>query len=101
MHYLITGGAGFVGSHLADALLARGDEVVCVDNFNDYYSPDRKRRNIAGALAQPGYTLVEADIRDDAAIDAAFTTYQPHKVVHMAAMGSISYSVRHPKLYEE
>lgn len=101
MRYLVTGGAGFVGSHLADALLARGNEVVCVDNFSDYYSPARKRSNIAGALAQPGYTLVEADIRDDAAIDAAFATHRPDKVAHMAAMGSISYSVRHPKLYEE
>jgi len=101
MRYLVTGGAGFVGSHLADALLARGDEVVCVDNFNDYYSPARKHRNIEGALAQPGYTLVEADLRDDAAIDAIFATHQPDKVAHLAAMGSISYSVRHPKLYEE
>jgi len=101
MRCLVTGGAGFIGSHLADSLLARGDEVVCVDNFNDYYSPERKRRNIAGALAQPGYILVEADIRDDVAIDAAFTTYRPDKVAHIAAMGSISYSVRYPKLYEE
>jgi UDP-glucuronate 4-epimerase len=101
MRYLVTGGAGFVGSHLADALLARGNEVVCVDNFSDYYSPARKRSNIAAALAQPGYTLVEADIRDDAAIDAAFASHRPDKVAHMAAMGSISYSVRHPKLYEE
>ncbi|HEU5101074.1 MAG TPA: GDP-mannose 4,6-dehydratase [Roseiflexaceae bacterium] len=101
MRYLVTGGAGFVGSHLADALLARGNEVVCVDNFNDYYSPARKRRNVERALAQPGYTLVEADLRDDAAIDAAFETYRPDKVAHLAAMGSISYSVRHPKLYEE
>jgi len=101
MRYLVTGGAGFVGSHLADALLARGDEVICVDNFNDYYSPARKRRNIEGALAQPGYTLVEADLRDDAAIDAVFATHRPDKVAHLAAMGSISYSVRHPKLYEE
>ena len=101
MRYLVTGGAGFVGSHLADALLARGDEVVCVDNFNDYYSPARKRRNIEGALGQPGYTLVEADLRDDAAIDAIFATHRPDKVAHLAAMGSISYSVRHPKLYEE
>src|SRR4029078_12648070 len=90
---------GFLDSTLAKPLLARGDEVVCVDNFNDYYSPARKRHNIERALAQPGYTLVEADIRDDAAIDGAFTAYRPDKVAHMAAMGSISYSVRHPKLY--
>jgi UDP-glucuronate 4-epimerase len=101
MRYLVTGAAGFIGSHLADALLARGDEVICVDNFNDYYSPERKRRNIAAALEQPGYTLIEGDIRDEAAIDAAFATYRPDKVAHIAAMGSIPYSVRYPKLYEE
>jgi UDP-glucuronate 4-epimerase len=101
MRYLVTGGAGFIGSHLAEALLARGDEVICVDNFNDYYSPARKRRNVASALALPGYTLVEADIRDDAALDAAFAAHRPDKVAHIAAMGSISYSVRNPKLYEE
>src|SRR5438552_4755460 len=101
MRYLVTGAAGFIGSHLADALLARGDEVICIDNFNDYYSPERKRRNIAGALEQPGYTLIEGDIRDEAVIDAAFATYRPEKVAHIAAMGSIPYSVRYPKLYEE
>jgi UDP-glucuronate 4-epimerase len=101
MRYLVTGGAGFVGSHLADALLARGDEVICIDNFNDYYSPARKRRNVAKSLEHPGYTLIEADIRDDAAIDSAFAAHRPDKVAHIAAMGSIPYSVRHPKLYEE
>jgi len=99
--YLVTGGAGFIGSHLCEALLARGDRVVCVDNFNDYYSPERKRRNIAHALDHPNYTLIEADLRDDAAIDEIFATHQPYKVAHIAAMGSISYSVRYPKLYEE
>lgn len=99
--YLVTGGAGFVGSHLSEALLARGDRVVCVDNFNDYYSPERKRRNIAAALEHPNYTLVEADIRDDAAIDAVFATHRPDKVAHIAAMASVSYSVRYPKLYED
>src|SRR5437764_14435335 len=101
MRYLVTGGAGFIGSHLCEALLARGDEVVNVDTVNDYYSPARKRRNIAAALEQPGYTLVEADIRDDAALDAAFARHRPDKVAHVAAMGSIPYSVRMPKLYEE
>jgi UDP-glucuronate 4-epimerase len=101
MRYLVTGGAGFIGSHLAEALLARGDEVICIDNFNDYYDPARKRRNVAEALGQRRYTLVEADIRDDAAIDAAFAAHRPEKVAHIAAMGSIPYSVRHPKLYEE
>ena len=101
MRYLVTGGAGFVGSHLADALLARGDEVVCVDNFNDYYSPARKRRNIAGALAQPSYTLVEADIRDVAAMERVFDAYRPVKIAHIAAMAGPRPSVERPLLYEE
>lgn len=99
--YLITGGAGFVGSHVADALLKRGDRVICIDNFNDYYSPERKRRNIAQALDQRGYTLIEADIRDASRIDEIFATHRPDKVAHIAAMGSISYSVQHPRLYGE
>ena len=101
MRYLVTGGAGFVGSHLCEALLARGDEVICLDNFNDYYSPQRKHRNVAAAREHPAFTLISADIREDEAIDAAFAAHRPDKVAHIAAMGSISYSVRHPKLYEE
>lgn len=99
--YLVTGGAGFIGSHLCEALLARGERVICVDNFNDYYSPERKRRNVVPALDQRGYTLIEADIRDDATIDQIFATYRPERVAHIAAMGSIAYSVANPKLYEE
>ena len=101
MRYLVTGGAGFVGSHLADALLARGDEVICVDNFNDYYSPARKRRNIAGALAQPGYTLVEADFRDLAAMEQIFEAHRPTKIAHLGAMAGPRPSVERPLLYEE
>ena len=101
MRYLVTGGAGFIGSHLADTLLARGDEVICVDNFNDYYSPERKRRNIAGALVQPGYTLVEADFRDIEAIERVFATYRPAKIAHLGAMAGPRPSVERPLLYEE
>jgi UDP-glucuronate 4-epimerase len=101
MRYLVTGGAGFVGSHLADALLARGDDVVCVDNFNDYYSPARKRRNVAGALERPGYTLVEADFRDMAAMEHLFETYRPAKIAHIGGMAGPRPSVERPLLYEE
>lgn len=101
MRYLVTGGAGFIGSHLVEALLARGDQVVCVDNFNTYYAPDRKRQNIAAALGQPGYSLVEADLRDSAALDALFARYRPQRVAHLAAMAGPRRSIEQPLLYEE
>jgi UDP-glucuronate 4-epimerase len=101
MRYLVTGGAGFIGSHLAEALLARGDEVICVDNFNDYYSPARKRRNVAAALALPGYTLVEADFRDMAAMEQVFAAHRPARVAHIGAMAGPRPSVERPLLYEE
>ncbi|MCU0494629.1 MAG: GDP-mannose 4,6-dehydratase [Chloroflexaceae bacterium] len=100
MTYLITGGAGFVGSHLADALLARGERVVCVDNFNGYYTPERKRRNLAAALEQPGFTLVEADIRDSAALEQVFSDYKPTHVAHLAAMAGVRASIAQPAIYE-
>jgi UDP-glucuronate 4-epimerase len=101
MRYLVTGGAGFIGSHLSEALLLRGDEVICVDNFNDYYSPARKRRNVARALELPGYTLLEADFRDLAAMEHVFTTYRPTKIAHLGAMAGPRPSVEQPLLYEE
>jgi UDP-glucuronate 4-epimerase len=101
MRYLITGGAGFIGSHLSDALLARGDQVVCVDNFNDYYDPARKRRNIARALMHPGYTLVEADFRDAETMDRVFAHHRPQHVAHIGAMAGPRPSMRNPALYED
>jgi UDP-glucuronate 4-epimerase len=101
MRYLITGGAGFIGSHLSDALLARGDQVVCVDNFNDYYDPVRKRRNIAHALTHSGYTLVEADFRDAATMERVFAQHRPQRVAHIGAMAGPRPSMRNPALYEE
>lgn len=100
MRYLVTGGAGFIGSHLVEALLARGDEVICVDNFNTYYDPARKRHNIAVALDNSGYTLVEADICDQAALEAVFERYKPQRVAHIAGMAGPRRSVEQPLLYE-
>ena len=100
MRYLITGGAGFIGSHLAESLLARGDEVVVVDNFNNYYDPLRKRYNLRAASAQPGFHLVEADICDLEAIESAFDTYRPDRVAHVAGMAGPRRSTEQPLLYE-
>jgi UDP-glucuronate 4-epimerase len=101
MRYLVTGGAGFIGSHLSEALLIRGDEVICVDNFNSYYSPARKRRNVARALELPGYTLVEADFRDLEGLEEIFATHRPQKVAHLGAMAGPRPSIEQPLLYEE
>ena len=101
MRYLVTGGAGFIGSHVSEALLSRGDQVIAIDNFNDYYSPDRKRSNIAGLAGRAGYTLVEADIRDPNALEEIFATHRPEKVAHLAAMANPRASLERPLLYEE
>jgi UDP-glucuronate 4-epimerase len=101
MKILVTGGAGFIGSHVVDALLARGDEVVCVDNFNDYYSPQRKRRNLAQAQTSSSFHLFESDIRSFEEMERIFSTEAPQKVVHLAAMAGVRNSVKFPLLYEE
>jgi UDP-glucuronate 4-epimerase len=98
---LVTGAAGFIGSHLSEALLARGDRVVGLDNFNDFYDPAIKRGNLAALLGQPGFTLVEADIRDAAAVARAFAAHGPTSVVHLAAMAGVRPSLQDPALYHD
>ena len=101
MKVLVTGGAGFIGSHVSERLLKRGDRVVALDNFNDFYSPARKRANAAILAAHPKARLVEADIRDAAALDALFADEHFDSLVHLAAMGNVRYSVKHPALYAD
>jgi UDP-glucuronate 4-epimerase len=96
---LVTGGAGFIGSNLVDALLARGEHVVCLDNFNDYYDPARKRRNLAGQAENPRFTLVEGDVRDRELVLGLFDGHQLDRVVHLAAMAGVRYSIEHAPLY--
>ncbi len=98
---LITGGAGFIGSHLTDALLQRGDHVIVLDNFNDYYSPERKRRNLSGALLHPSFQLVEGDIRDVDRVNQIFARKPVEKVVHIAAMAGVRRSIDQPLLYQD
>ncbi|MHC4262085.1 MAG: GDP-mannose 4,6-dehydratase [Planctomycetota bacterium] len=97
---LITGGAGFIGSHVADALLARGDEVTVLDNFNDFYAPDIKRQNAAEVVAA-GARLVEGDIRDAAGMEALYADGKFDGVIHLAAMAGVRPSLLDPLHYED
>lgn len=99
MKVLVTGGAGFIGSHLCEALLDRGDEVIALDNFNDFYSPARKQANVARIRQHPRCTLIEADIQQGDTIDRLFSEHKPAVVAHLAAYGSVRYSIGRAKLY--
>lgn len=98
---LVTGAAGFIGSHVVDALLARGDRVVGVDNFNDFYDPAIKHSNLAAARRSEAFAFVEADIRDEAAMQAALRTARPDAVVHLAARAGVRPSIARPALYAD
>ncbi|HEV8630326.1 MAG TPA: GDP-mannose 4,6-dehydratase [Thermoanaerobaculia bacterium] len=100
-HLLVTGGAGFIGSHLTRRLLGRGDRVTVLDDFNDFYAPARKRANVAPFLADPDYRLVEGDIRDAALVDGLFARSPFDGVVHVAARAGVRPSLREPILYED
>lgn len=94
---LVTGGAGFIGSHLCEALLAEGAEIVVIDDFNDYYDPAIKRGNIAGFRDR--ITLIEGDIRDVALVDSMFDNHKFDKVFHLAARAGVRPSIADPRLY--
>src|SRR3989441_6641715 len=98
-HVLVTGGAGFIGSHLVGALIKEGREVVALDNFDDFYLPEIKRRNLEHLAGRPGFNLVEGDIRDEALVEKVFTTYPISVVVHLAARAGVRPSIQQPVLY--
>ncbi len=101
MRVLLTGGAGFIGSHLAESLLAGGHEVVCLDNFNDFYDPATKKKNIETALSQPGYTLVTGDILDRDLLDRLFEDGNGFQAVaHLAAYAGVRPSIERPEIYQ-
>ncbi|MCY3779561.1 MAG: SDR family NAD(P)-dependent oxidoreductase [Chloroflexi bacterium] len=99
MTTLITGAAGFIGSHLAAALLARGGRVVAIDNFNDYYDPAIKRHNAARLSEYDNCVMVEGDIRDVPLVDRLFAGHGISHVAHLAAMAGVRASVDQPRLY--
>ncbi len=97
---LLTGGAGFIGSHLGERLLARGDQLLVLDNFNDFYDPALKRRN-AQRLASLGAQVVTGDLRDRDLIARLFAGQEFEAVVHLAAMAGVRPSLCDPLLYQD
>jgi UDP-glucuronate 4-epimerase len=98
--FLVTGGAGFIGSHLLEALLDRGGSVATVDNFDDFYPPTVKRRNLEEVSRRGPIRLFEADIRDKAALHEVFEAIRPEVVIHLAARAGVRPSIEQPELYE-
>ena len=99
MKVLITGAAGFIGSSLAMRLLERGDEVIGIDNLNDYYDVNLKKARLARVTKYPGFTDVRANLEDRAAIAEVFATYKPNRVVNLAAQAGVRYSLENPHSY--
>ncbi len=100
MKILVTGGAGFIGMHTALRLLNRGDEVVCIDNLNDYYTPQLKLDRLeALRSAHPGLRFVEQDIADQSALDRLFANEGFETVIHLAAQAGVRYSITNPHAY--
>jgi len=100
MKALITGAAGFIGSHLTERLLADRWQVIGLDNFDDFYDPQIKRRNIAGCLKNKNFRLIEADIRDNAAMDKAIGD-GIDIIIHLAARAGVRPSIADPILYAD
>lgn len=101
MNILVTGTAGFIGSHVAHSLLKDGHRVVGLDNFNDYYSVRLKRDRHALLTPQPNYTGVEGDLCDAALLTRLFQTHKFDLVCHLAAQAGVRYSLTHPLAYEK
>ena len=98
---LVTGGAGFIGSHLVDELLAAGHEVVTLDNFNNFYDPEIKRKNCSRHRDYSNYKLIEGDILDSRLLDDCFKSGNFTQVIHLAARAGVRPSIQNPRLYHE
>jgi len=104
---LVTGGAGFIGSHLCDRLLGDGYKVVCLDNFNDFYAPQIKERNIFQASKHPNFNLIRGDILDTELLNDVFsgsykprtTNHEPRTIIHLAALAGVRPSLASPAQY--
>ena len=99
MKVLVTGTAGFIGSHVALQLLERGDEVIGFDSLNDYYDVNLKKARLARFMAHPGYTHIHADLADRAAVESAFARHKPQRVINLAAQAGVRYAAENPHIY--
>lgn len=97
---LLTGGAGFIGSHLAEALLARGCRLLILDDLNDYYDPALKRANLESARRAGPFEFVQGDICDAPLAEELFAKFRPETVVHLAARAGVRPSLEQPALYQ-
>ena len=99
MKVLVTGAAGFIGMHVSQILLARGDEVVGLDNLNDYYDPQLKHNRLARLTGKPGFSFVQMDVADREGMAALFAKQRFDRVVHLAAQAGVRYSIQNPHAY--
>ncbi|MCC4115373.1 NAD-dependent epimerase [Aromatoleum toluclasticum] len=99
MKILVTGAAGFIGMHTSEVLLARGDEVVGLDNLNDYYDPQLKLDRLARLTPHPAFRFVKLDVADRAGMERLFAEEQFDRVIHLAAQAGVRYSLQNPHAY--
>jgi UDP-glucuronate 4-epimerase len=99
MKILVTGAAGFIGMHVSQLLLARGDRVVGLDNLNDYYSPELKQDRLSRLLPSAGFRFVKMDVADRAGMASLFAEERFDRVVHLAAQAGVRYSLVNPHAY--
>ena len=99
MRYLVTGAAGFIGNHVALALLDAGHEVLGVDSVNAYYEPSLKEARLKRLIGQGGWSFERLDIADKASLDAALDAFRPERFIHLAAQAGVRYSVENPEAY--
>src|SRR5699024_6019422 len=98
MIILITGSAGFIGSHLSKRLLGEGHQVIGIDNINDYYDPQLKEDRLA-QLTNYNFTFVKTDLEDFETINKTFERYKPEIVINLAAQAGVRYSLKNPHAY--
>lgn len=100
MNILVTGGAGFIGSHLCERLIGLGSNVICIDNFDDFYDPRIKESNILGIAASKYFKLYRSDITDLPRIEKIFSENKIEMAIHLAARAGVRPSIQNPLLYE-